>query len=83
MTNNENHTPGKILQFSPCIVYVALYIFLYIYTLLAHNIYNSTTTIISGLPLFAAFITTAYAFFTFKKFTSIDEKIKIKINSTS
>ena len=82
MMNNENYTPGNFLQFSPCIFYLLLYFSLYICTFFVHNLCNSTTTIISGLPLFTACITTVYAFFTFKKSISIREKITIFLNGS-
>jgi len=66
-----------LLQFSPYIMFLILYISLYYYTLHSKNIYHSQTIILSGLPLFTAFIATIYAFFTFQESLNIDKKIEI------
>ena len=82
MTNNKIYMPGSFLQFSPCILYIALYTFLYTYSLFTQNLHNASMLIIPELPLFVLLVTTVYAFFTFKKPISIDEKIKIFLSGS-
>lgn len=75
MTHNKNYIPGTLLQFSPCIIFIILYTFLY--TFFSYNHTSVLEHVLSGLPLFVVLVTTVYAFFTFKKSISIHEKIKI------
>jgi|GEM_PF-1624202 len=75
MKNNDYYRTGNFLDFSPAIFFITLYCSLFFYTLYTKNIYNTPRAIISELPLFVVFITTIYAFFTFKKNISIHNKI--------
>jgi len=72
--HKKNYIPGCFLQFSPAIIFVALYSMLAIYFV---KNYSISKDILIELPLFASSIATLYAFFTFQKKMSIDEKIKI------
>lgn len=75
MPHNKNYIPGSFLQFSPSIVFVFTFMLLYLFF---ESYYASILPIIlMGLPLCSVLITTAYAFFTFKKTISISEKIRI------
>lgn len=82
MKNNDYYPIGTFLQFSPSIFFIILYIILYIYTLYMHNSNYPPQTIISGIPLFVAFITTIYAFFSFKKSSSLYNKLAIFLNGS-
>src|SRR3989339_2186549 len=75
MTHNKNYIPGTLLQFSPSIVFITLYAFLYMF--FSYNHASDLYRILPGLPLFVILFTTVYAFFTFKKSISIHEKIRI------
>jgi Na+/H+ antiporter NhaC len=79
----NDFTTGSLFQFSPYIIFLITYGSLYYYTLHTKNIYNSTSTILAGLPLFAAFIATIYAFFTFKEPLKIDKKIEIFLSGVA
>ncbi|AXK60938.1 hypothetical protein [Candidatus Chromulinivorax destructor] len=75
MAHNKNYIPGSFLQFSPSIVFVFTFMLLYLFFA---SYYTSILPIIlMSLPLCTVLITTAYAFFTFKKTTSVYEKIRI------
>ncbi len=66
-----------LLQFSPYIIFLVTYISLYCYTLHTKNTYHSQAVILAGLPLFAAFAATIYAFFTFQESLKIEQKIAV------
>lgn len=72
--HKKNYIPGCFLQFSPAVIFVALYSILAIYFIKNYPFFKD---ILIELPLFAVSIATLYAFFTFQKKMSIDEKIKI------
>lgn len=73
----SDYIVGSLFQFSPYIIFLTIYSSLYCYTLHTKNIYNSSTIILTGLPLFAAFVATIYAFFTYKESYNINKKIEI------
>ncbi len=77
ISKKNNFAVTGLLQFSPYIIFLALYISLYCYTLQTKSIYYSQALIFSELPLFTAFITTVYAFFTFRKSLELDKKFEI------
>lgn len=79
----NDYTIGNLFQFSPYIIFLVIYSSLYLYTLHAKNIYNSSTIIFAGLPLFTAFIATIYSFFTFKDSLKIDKKIEIFLSGVA
>ena len=81
--HKSDYTIGSLFQFSPFIIFLALYSFLYYYTLHTKNIYYSPAIILAGLPLFAAFITTIYAFFTYKESLNLNKKIEIFLSGAS
>lgn len=75
MAHNKNYIPGSFLQFSPSIVFIFTFMLLYLFFA---SYYTSILPIIlMSLPLCTVLMTTAYAFFTFKKTTSVYEKIRI------
>lgn len=74
---------GNLFQFSPYIVFLIIYFSLYCYILHTKNSYNSSTIILAGLPLFVAFITTIYTFFTFKETFTVDKKIEIFLSGVT
>lgn len=82
MKNNDYYPIGIFLHFSPSIFYIILYIILHIYTFHTHSLYSSPQTIIASIPLFVAFITTIYAFFSFKKSASLYDKLTIFLNGS-
>lgn len=83
MLKNNDFIKGNLFQFSPYILFLAIYISLYYYTLHAINTYHSSTTIIAGLPVFVAFIATIYAFFTFKESLTINKKTEIFLSGVA
>lgn len=72
----SDYIVGSLFQFSPYIIFLTVYSSLYFYTLHTKNIYHSSAIIIAGLPLFAAFTATIYAFFTYKESCTIHKKIE-------
>ncbi|MBV8660898.1 MAG: hypothetical protein JO129_02025 [Candidatus Dependentiae bacterium] len=79
----NDSTIGNLFQFSPYIFFLSIYFSLYCYILWTKNSYNSSTIMLAGLPLFVAFISTIYAFFTFKAPLSIDKKIEIFLSGVA
>lgn len=79
----RDYTVGNLFQFSPYIIFLTVYSSLYFYTLHTNNLYHSSTFILTGLPVFAAFITTIYAFFTFKERLNFNKKIEIFLSGVA
>jgi len=67
----------NFLQFSPCVLFISLYTFLYYYATYNNTTHNSSHMLLLGIPLFTTFITIIYSFFIFKNTTSINKKIEI------
>jgi len=74
---------GNLFQFSPLILFLTIYSSLYFYTVHTRSLCNSSTIILAGLPLFAAFAATIYAFSTFKDSLNIDKKIEIFLSGVA
>ena len=69
---------GSLLQFSPFIVFLFLYMMLSFFTALSNFDTNTTQTIRYGLPIFSAFIATIFGlFFTFLDKKNIHQKIEV------
>ena len=84
MTPKKNtHIIGNLFQFSPFIIFLTIYSSLYFYTLHTKNLYNSSTIILTGLPLFAAFVATFYDFLNFKNPLKINKKIEIFLSGVA
>ncbi|MDP3788302.1 MAG: hypothetical protein Q8Q60_03220 [Candidatus Chromulinivorax sp.] len=84
MIPKKNGYPiGSLLQFSPCIIFLVVYCSLFYYMLYTKNIFHSQAIIFAGLPLFATFVATVYACFTFKNPLNINEKIKIFLSGAA
>lgn len=79
----ESKPIGGFLQFSPFIVFLVLYLGLNLYTQNTTNIHTSLQNVKNGLPIFAAFVATIYAFFTFTQKTDLHKKIEIFLEGSA
>ena len=82
--NKKNkYNIGSFIQFSPYLLFIAVYSVLYFYMLQTSRLGYSQTILYGGLPLFAIFITTIYAFFTFQEKLSINQKFNMFLYGVS
>lgn len=79
MSDTKNKDSSKnLLQFSPYVIFLVIYSFLYFYfNVYAKNIYQLSQVIMTGIPLFSTLLTIIYSFFTYKYKIKIDKKIEI------
>lgn len=77
ISKQPHYTIAHFLQFSPFILFLITYSFLYLYNLHTKNLVQHSVACLAGIPLTAAFITILYSFFTYKENINFRKKIEL------
>lgn len=84
MNQKSIHEQGSLLQFSPFIVFLFLYVTLSLCVANSNYDVNTAQTIRYGLPIFSAFIATIFGlFFTFVDKKNIHQKIEVFLDGAA